>query len=446
MDKKIIPYSLEAEEALLGNIMLYPECLRETIESGIVADDFYLEKHKNIFHIMESMYENREKVDAVSLSTKLKDFDYFEKVGGLDYLMKLTEATVSSVNNKEYIRIIKNKSISRQIIKAGEEIASDGYDASTSVDDVLAIAEKKISDITRNKSDTDFKPGSEIFDEAVEKIETIQKAGSAITGVKTYFGDLDNLTAGFQKGDLIILAARPSMGKTALALNFALNAAQSAQGAIALFSLEMPCEQLAMRMLSAKAKVPGEKLRKGMVSAEDWEKLKEANQELKMQKFFIDDTPGIKINDMMNNCRKLKNENGLYLVIVDYIQLISTNGKSESRQQEVAEISRKLKAMARELNVPVIALSQLSRSVESRNDKKPMLSDLRESGSLEQDADMVLFIYREEYYKHEEQKSHDESEVVELNIAKHRNGPTGLVNLVFEKELSAFYPMAKNRQ
>lgn len=444
MDKKIIPYSLEAEEALLGNIMLYPDCLRETIEAGIESDDFYLDKHKKIFSIMSSMYDNREKVDAISLSTKLKDFDYFEKVGGLDYLMKLTEATVSSVNNKEYVRIIKNKSLSRKIIKAGEEIASEGYDSQTSVDDVLEKAEKKISDITRSKTDNEFKVGSVIFDSAVEKIEQIQKAGSAITGVKTYYSDLDNMTAGFQKGDLIILAARPSMGKTALALNIALNAALSAQGAIALFSLEMPCEQLATRMLSCKSKVPGQKLRQGMVSSGDWEKLREANQELKTQKFYIDDTPGVKVSEMYAKCRRLKNEAGLYLVIVDYIQLIQATGSSESRQQEVSEISRRLKAMARELNVPVIALSQLSRGVEQRSDKRPMLSDLRESGSLEQDSDVVLFIYRDEYYNRDENKT-SEREDVELIIAKHRNGPTGTVKLAFERDINAFYGIANNR-
>lgn len=444
MESKVIPYSLEAEEALLGNIMLYPDCLRECVDTGVESDDFYLDKHKKIYSIMLSMYENKEKVDAISLSAKLKDFDYLDKIGGLDYLMKLTESTVSSENSKEYIRIIMNKSVSRRIIKTGEEIASDGYNATASIDDILDIAERKISNINRSKIGNEFKTGTEIFDGALEKIDAIKKAGSAITGVKTYYGDLDNITAGFQKGDLIILAARPSMGKTALALNFALNAAQSAQGAIAMFSLEMPCEQLAMRMLSCKAKVNGEKLRKGTISKEEWDKLREANQELKTQKFFIDDTPGIKVSEMYAKCRRLKNEHGLYLVLVDYIQLIQATGKSESRQQEVAEISRRLKAMARELNVPVIALSQLSRNVETRTDKRPMLSDLRESGSLEQDADLVLFIYRDEYYNRNE-NNQAEREDVELNVAKHRNGRTGTINLAFERDISAFFGITNVR-
>lgn len=438
MIKKVIPYSLEAEEALLGNIMLYPNCLREAVEAGIDSNDFYLDKHKKIFSIMANMYEKKEKVDTISLSTKLKDFDCFEKIGGLDYLLKLTDASVSSVNTKEYIRILQNKSISRKIIKAGEEISTEGYDSSLTPDEVLDLAEKKISEITRSKTDNEFKDGADIFDSAVEKVEQIQKAGTAITGVKTYYSDLDKITSGFQKGDLILLAARPSMGKTALALNFAVNAAQSAQGAVAMFSLEMPCEQLAMRMLSCKAKVPGQKLRQGQVSPEEWDRLREANQELKTQKFFIDDTPGVKVSEMTAKLRRLKNEQGLYLVIVDYIQLIQSSSSSENRQQEVSDISRKLKAMARELEVPVIALSQLSREAEKRTDKRPMLSDLRESGSLEQDADLVLFIYRDEYYNKNQEKL-SEREDVELNIAKHRNGPTNTIKLAFERDINAFY-------
>ena len=442
MSQKNIPYSIEAEESLLGNILIYSDAMRETMEADVSSDDFYLDKHKRIFHIMASMYENKEKVDTVSLSTKLKDFDYFDKIGGLEYLMKLTDSTISNVNTKEYIRIIKNKSLSRQIIKAGEEIASNGYDGQTPIDEVLETAEKKILDITRSRTDGDFKSGNVVFDEAITRIHAIEDAGSAITGVRTRFSALDSMTAGFQKGDLILLAARPSMGKSALALNIAVNSAMVSNGACAIFSLEMPAEQLAMRMLSAKAKVDGQKIRKGQLGETEWSKINEASQELKHQKFFIDDTPGIKVSDMYAKCRKLKQEHGLYLVIVDYIQLIQATGKTESRQQEVSEISRKLKAMARELGVPVIALSQLSRSVESRQDKRPMLSDLRESGALEQDADIVLFIYREEYYNQKEEKESNNREDVELIIAKHRNGPTGMVKLAFEKSYNAFYSIS----
>ena len=443
MTQKNIPYSIEAEESLLGNILLYKDAMQETMEAGITSEDFYIEKHKRIFSIMANMYNNKENIDTVSLSAKLKDFDYFDKVGGLEYLMKLTDATISNVNTKEYIRIIKNKSLSRKIIKAGEEIATEGYDGSGSIDELLDSAEKKILEITRSRTDADFKEGSVVFDEAIKRIEAIEAAGSAITGVRSRFSALDNMTAGFQRGDLILVAARPSMGKSALALNIAINSAMVSQGACAIFSLEMPAEQMAMRMFSATAKVDGQKLRKGQLNDSDWSKINEAAQELKHQKFFIDDTPGIKVSDMYAKCRKLKNDHGLYLVIVDYIQLIQATGKSESRQQEVSEISRRLKAMARELDVPVIALSQLSRSVEQRQDKRPMLSDLRESGALEQDADVVLFIYREEYYNREEENS-SQREDVEIIVAKHRNGPTGKFTLAFEKGYNAFYSISNS--
>jgi len=444
MENKIIPYSLEAEEALLGNLILYQDALRETIEAGIIRDDFYVENHKKIYSLMVSMYENKEKVDTISLITKLKDFELFDKIGGLDYVMKLTESTISSANTKEYIKIIKSKSISRQIIKAGEDISSKAFDGSNSIDEILEDAEKKFQDITRSRSDDSFKTSAEVFDAAMAKIEAIQKAGSTITGVRTYYGDLDRMTAGFQKGDLIILAARPSVGKTALALNFAINAAQSAQGAIAIFSLEMPSEQLAMRMLSAKSKVESQKVRTARISDEEKERLKEASLEFKSQKIYIDDTAGIKMPEIYAKCRKLKNEQDLYLVIVDYIQLIQSTGKAESRTLEVAEISKRLKALARELEVPVIALSQLSRDVEKRNGK-PQLSDLRESGSIEQDADLVIFIHRDSIYEKDGEKAKDERQDLEIILAKHRNGPIGTINLAFERSISAFYGI-KNDQ
>lgn len=445
MTQKNLPYSLEAEQSLLGNILIFKETMRECIEAGVESDDFYLDKHRRIYNICSSMYENRETIDTISLSTKLKDYEYFDAIGGLEYLMSLTDATIDKTNTREYIRIIKNKSLARKIIKAGEEIASDGYDGQAGIDEVLEKAEKKILDITRSRTDSDFKPGSEVFASAVKKIEAIEAAGSAITGVKTRFSQLDQMTAGLQRSDMIILAARPSMGKSALALNIALNSAMVSSGACAIFSLEMPCEQLANRMLSAKAKVDGQKIRKGQLNETEWIKLKEAEQELKRQKIFFDDTPGIKISDMHAKCRKLKEDYGLYLVIIDYIQLIQSNTKAESRQQEVSDISRKIKAMARELDVPIIALSQLSRSVEARTDKRPMLSDLRESGAIEQDADIVMFIYREDYYKKDEERN-EKREDVELIIAKHRNGPIGTVKLAFEKDINAFYSISNSEE
>ncbi len=444
MSNKSMPYSIEAEESLLGNIMLYPEAMRQTVDAGMSAEDFYLEKHRSIYNVMMAMYENKEKVDTVSLSSKLQDFGIYDKVGGLDYLMQLANATISASNTKEYIQIVRNKSLARKVIKVGEEISNDAYDASLSIDEMLENVEKKVTEVTRSKTNADFLKGEQVFTDTIKHIQAIQEAGTDITGVKSRFNDLDRKTAGFQKGDLIILAARPSMGKTALALNIAMNSATVTPGAIAIFSLEMPAEQVAIRLLAAKAKIDIQKLRTGKLNDAEWSALNINSQELKNQHFYIDDTPGIKVSEMYAKARKLAQEEGLYMIIVDYIQLIQATGKSDSRQQEVSEISRRLKAMARELNVPVIALSQLSRGVESRQDKRPMLSDLRESGALEQDADLVLFLYRDAYYNHEDMGSNDREDV-ELLIAKHRNGPTGKVLLAFEKNQNAFFSI-KNAQ
>ena len=441
MSNRSMPYSIEAEESLLGNIMLYPDAMRQCVDAGVTADDFYLDKHRQIYNLMHSMYENKEKVDTVSLSSRLKDFGVYDKIGGLEYLMQLANATISANNTGEYISIIRNKSLARKVIKVGEEISNDAYDSSVSVDEMLENVERKVTEVTRSKTSADFKTGEEIFDATIKHIQAIQEAGTAITGVKTKFRDLDSKTAGFQKGDLIIVAARPSMGKTALALNLAMNSAEITPGAVAIFSLEMPAEQVATRILAANSGVEIQKLRTGQLNDEDWSKVNEATQRLKQMNFFIDDTPGIKVSEMYAKARKLAQDEGLFMIVVDYIQLIQATGKSDSRQQEVSEISRRLKAMARELNVPLIALSQLSRSVEARQDKRPMLSDLRESGALEQDADLVLFLYRDAYYNRDE-NDNSNREDVELLIAKHRNGPTGKVLLAFQKEINAFYGIA----
>ena len=438
MVERPMPYSLEAEESLLGNIMIYPDAMRQAVEAGLFGEDFYFDKHRKIFAIMYTMYEKKENIDTISLRSRLKDYDYFDKVGGTDFILHLTSITVSNANTKDYIRIIKNKAYARRVIEAANKIADEGYDGSLEVDELLDGAERMILDITRSRAMSDFKKGSDVFDGALEKIQRIHDQGDAITGIRYLYNDLDRMTTGFQKGDLIILAARPSVGKTAFALNITLNASSIASGAIAIFSLEMPAEQLATRMLSAKSRVAGQKLRTGKLDNNDWSKVNEAVSELRRQKIYIDDTPGIKVGDIFAKCRTLKNESGLALVVIDYIQLIQGTGKVESRQQEVSEISRRLKALARELDVPVIALSQLSRSVEKREDKRPMLSDLRESGSIEQDADLVMFLYRDEYYNRKEENKNP-TEEVELSLAKHRNGPTGLVKLMFEREINAFY-------
>ena len=443
MTNKIMPFSIEAEESLLGNIMLYDDAMRETVDAGIRESDFYLEKHKSIYKLMSNMYDNKEKIDTVSLSTKLKDFGLYDKIGGLEYLMQLADSTISANNTKEYIKIVKNKALARSIIKTGEEISNDAFNGENNIDELLKNAEDKILNVTRSRIDNNFKPGSELFEETLKRVEEIQESGVQ-TGIRSLYPDLDNLTNGFQKGDLVILAARPSMGKTAFALNLAVNSASISNGAIAIFSLEMPAEQVAVRILADKAKVEIQKIRTGNLTDADWSKLNEASQELRRQKFFIDDTPGISVAQIKANARKLVQDHGISLVVIDYIQLIgSPKSNAESRQQEVSQISRELKAMARELSVPVIALSQLSRGVESRQDKRPMLSDLRESGALEQDADLVMFLYRDAYYNREDNNAQTREDV-ELILAKHRNGPTGNIKLAFEKEINAFYGIKNN--
>ena len=439
MNDRTMPYSLEAEESLRGNIMLYDEAMRQTVEAGILSEDFYFDNHRKIYNIMYSMYEKKESIDTVSLSTKLKDFEYYDKVGGADFILRLAGSTISNANTKDYIRIIKNKSYARKVIEAANKIADEGYDGKLEIEDLLDEAENRILGITRSRAMSDFKKSSEVFDATLEKIQRIYDQGDTITGIKSMYSDLDRMTTGFQRGDLIILAARPSVGKTAFALNISLNAASVSSGAVAIFSLEMPADQLASRMLSAKSRVAGQKLRTGKLDNNDWSKVNEAVSELRRQKIYIDDTPGIKVSDIFAKCRTLKNDAGLSLIIIDYIQLIQGSGKNESRQQEVSEISRRLKALARELDVPVIALSQLSRGVEKREDKRPMLSDLRESGAIEQDADLVMFLYRDEYYNRKDEEERAATEEVELNLAKHRKGPTGLVKLMFEREINAFY-------
>ncbi|MCR5300000.1 MAG: replicative DNA helicase [Erysipelotrichaceae bacterium] len=442
-----LPYSIEAEESLLGNIMLYEDTMQRVLDGGITANDFYLDKHRRIFSVMRSMYEAKEKIDSVSLSSRLKDYDMLDKIGGYDYILRLSSATISSSHTKEYIRIIHDKSLLRQVIEAGSKIVEEASGGVSEIGELLDGAERTFRNLSRSRSVTDFAKAGELLDKNLARIHMIQDNKDAVTGVRSSFSALDKITNGFQKGDLIILAARPSMGKTALALNFAKNASQLALGAIAIFSVEMPADQLTMRMLSSESRVDSQKLRTGQLSDEDWSAVNRAAQNLKSRKIYIDDTSNIKVSDISAKCRKLadENEHGLSLIVIDYIQLIQGDKNSESRQQEISEISRSLKALARDLEVPVIALSQLSRSVEKREEKKPMLSDLRESGALEQDADVVLFIYRESYYKRDEENANDEREDVELTIAKHRNGPTGLIHLAFDRNISSFYSVA-NRE
>ncbi len=438
-----LPHSMEAEQSILGALMVYPSLMQIAIDQDLHAEEFYVEAHQRIFRCMLELQSSGQNVDITTLITRLNDTSQLAMVGGADYVIKLSDSAVSSANGVFYIDIIKERYHLRRLIETAEQIAEEGFDSSASLDDVLDHAEKEILEVTRSRRASEFQTSKEVVNKVIKELVALRESDNHITGIRTGYQDLDRMTNGFQRGDLIILAARPAMGKTALALNLGMYTALRNPGAVAFFSLEMPAESLMKRLLSAKSQVEGNKLRGGNISDEELNRLNEAGNELGAAKIFIDDSASIKVSQIFSKCRKLMSEHGLSLIVIDYLQLISGSGKGggDNRQQEVSEISRNLKILAKEMNCPVIALSQLSRSVEQRNDKTPMLSDLRESGAIEQDADIVMFLYREEYYKKvsEQEEKSDVNEVVDLNLAKHRNGSVGHISLVFNKSISAFY-------
>lgn len=438
-----LPHSIEAEQSILGAMLIYPSLVSICADQDLRAEEFYLDVHQRIYTCMMELKESGQNIDVTTLITRLNDTSQLAMVGGADYVIKLSDSAVSSANGIHYVNIIKERAHLRRLIETAEAIAEEGFDAGSTLDDVLDDAERKILDVTRSRRSSEFQSSREVVKRVIKELVALRESDDHITGVRTGYQDLDRMTNGFQRGDLIILAARPAMGKTALALNLGMYTALRNPGAVAFFSLEMPAESLMKRLLSAKSQVEGNKLRSGSITAEELNRLNEAGNELSAAKIFIDDSASIKVGQIFSKCRKLMSEHGLSLIVIDYLQLISGSGKGggDNRQQEVSEISRNLKILAKEMNCPVLALSQLSRSVEQRTDKTPMLSDLRESGAIEQDADIVMFLYREDYYKKtSEQEEHaDENEVVDLNLAKHRNGSVGHVSLVFNKSISAFY-------
>lgn len=436
-----LPHNMEAEQAILGAMLIYPSAQESVMELNLVKEDFLIDIHKRIFGAMMYLKEQGKPIDPTTLIMRLQDSDELALVGGMDYIVSLSDSAVTSANVSYYIESVQSKAHARRLIEAAEKIANEGFDGSKELDDLMDEAERTILDVTRRRKATNFKSSTNVVRDVMEELARLRSAEKHITGVETGYKDLDSITNGFQRGDLIILAARPSMGKTAFALNLAINTAErNRDGAVAIFSLEMPAEQLMRRILSAKSEVEGNKLRSGYIKNEEMNRLNETANELSYTKLFIDDSAVVKMGDIFSKCRKLKSEHGLNMILIDYLQLITGNGKgSDNRQQEVSEISRSLKALARELEVPVIALSQLSRSVESRNDKRPMLSDLRESGAIEQDADIVMFLYRDDYYEKDEEKKAEDQVVTEVDIQKHRNGAIGKVRLQFQKSINAFY-------
>lgn len=440
--KKELPHSNEAEQAILGAMLVYPGVVRTVFDQGLVKEDFYPDIHQRIFRAMEYLSETGKPIDATSLITRLQDSEELHLVGGADYILKLSDTAVSSVNSVHYIELIKSRAHLRRLIETAEQIAANGYETENELDDIMDRAEHDILQVTRSRKATEFQSSREVISNVIAELTRLRTTSDHITGIKTGYIDLDRMTNGFQRGDLIILAARPAMGKTAFALNLLLHASYYNSGAVAIFSLEMPAQALMKRIMSAKSGIESGKLRSGNMSDEDFNKLNEAATELSTAKIYIDDSSNLKIAEIYSKCRKLKSEQGLDLVVIDYLQLISGSHRNmgDNRQQEISEISRSLKGLAREMNCPVIALSQLSRAVETRPNKHPMLSDLRESGSIEQDADIVMFLYRDDYYnKDKTEEQQDAPERTDVDIAKHRNGATGRVELAFAKNISAFY-------
>lgn len=435
---KIPPNNLEAEQSVLGAMILDKDALITAIER-LSGDDFYKEANKEIFEAIYSLYNKNEPVDLITLAEELTKRDILEAVGGITYLANLADGVSTTANIKIYCEIVEEKSILRRLIKASNEIIAEGYKDELELDNIIDQAEKRIFDITQRKSSEGFININKALMDTLNKIEEMSQTGGGITGLSTGFVDLDRKTSGLQKSDLILVAARPSMGKSAFTVNVAQNCALRNGASVAIFSLEMSIGQIVQRMLSAESHVELQKIITGDLNDEEWSRLGRAMGPLGSAKIFIDDTAGITLNDMKAKCRKLKIEQGLDLVMIDYLQLMNGDGRSENRQQEISAISRGLKGMARELDIPIIALSQLSRAPELRADHRPILSDLRESGAIEQDADVVMMLYRDEYYNKDTEKKN----IGEIIITKQRNGPTGTVDLVFMGKYTKFLNMER---
>ncbi|MEI3600037.1 MULTISPECIES: replicative DNA helicase [unclassified Oceanobacillus] len=428
------PHNIEAEQSVIGAIFLQPESFSSASEI-LMPEDFYRASHQRIFAAMLQLADRGEPIDVITVTTYLNDRKQLEEAGGVTYLTQVAESVPTAANIEYYSRIVEEKALLRRLIRAATDIVTSGFEREDEVDDVLNEAEKTILEVSGRKNSEGFKNIKDVLIDVYDKIEQLHENQGDITGVPTGYQELDRITSGFQRNDLIIIAARPSVGKTAFALNVAQNVAVKTANNVAIFSLEMGADQLVQRMLCAEGNIDSQRLRSGQLQADDWGKLTMAMGSLSNAGIFIDDTPGVRVSEIRSKCRRLKQEHGLGMIMIDYLQLIQgSSGSQENRQQEVSEISRSLKGLARELEVPLIALSQLSRGVESRQDKRPMMSDLRESGSIEQDADIVGFLYRDDYYDSESEKQN----IIEIIISKQRNGPTGTVELAFVKEYNKF--------
>ena len=437
---KIPPHDTEAEQAILGSMLVDKDAVISAIEI-LKEEAFYREDNRAIFAAIVSLYAKSEPIDIVTVKNELVSQGTFERVGGLEYLAELPERVPTTANVEKYVKIVDEKAALRNLIHTSNELISLGYDESESVDSIMDMAEKKVFDLAQKKNVKGYTSIKDVLAESLEKIEELYNQKGTVTGISTGFTDLDNITAGLHNSDLIIVAARPAMGKSAFAINLATNAAVKSNVPVAIFNLEMSKEQVGNRILCSEAMIDSNKIRTGQLGDEDWVKLANTIGTLSEAPIYIDDTPGISIMEIRAKCRKLKLEKNIGLVVIDYLQLIQgTGGKNSSREQEISEISRSLKIIAKELDIPVIALSQLSRGAEKRDDKRPMLSDLRESGAIEQDADIVMFLYRDDYYNKESEKRN----IAEVIIAKHRGGSTGVVDLAWMGNFTKFGNSAHN--
>ena len=431
--KRILPHSIEAEQSVVGSMIMDREAI--VVASEIInGDDFYSKQYGILFETMVELNEEGRPVDLVTLQDRLREKDVPPEVSSLEFVRDLITAVPTSANIKYYANIVAEKSTLRKLIKLNEEIANTCYVGKENLEVILEDTEKRVFDLVQRRNTGEFVPIRQVVMNAMENIEKASRNKGSVTGVATGFIDLDYRTAGMQPSDLILVAARPSMGKTAFVLNIAQYVAFRQNKTVAIFSLEMSKEQLVNRLFAMESKVDSQHLRTGNLSDEEWEKLIESAGAIGKSNLIIDDTPGISISELRSKCRKYKLEHNLEMIIIDYLQLMTGSGRSDSRQQEISDISRSLKALARELHVPVIALSQLSRAVEQRPDHRPMLSDLRESGAIEQDADVVMFIYRDDYYN----KDTEKKGIAEIIIAKQRNGPIGTVELVWLPDFTKF--------
>ena len=438
------PHDLVAERSLLGSMLISSDVC-QTVLSLASKDDFYLDSHRILFEAMQNIYADNSPVDVTTLTSYLIDKKLLDKTGGVEYLLELSESVPTTSHSEHYLKRLNEKALLRRLIKESTEIIEKAYGDVENINDFIGEVEKDFLNVTRDRNAGEFQNVKSVIQKVTDRLVMLQKADGKISGVKTGYYDLDKLTSGFQKGDLIILAARPSVGKTAFALNVAYNVSYKSDEAVAIFSLEMPAEQLIQRIICSAGSLKAESLRSGSILKESSERYYAAADKVSKCNLYIDDTSGIRVGEIAAKCRRLKREQGLKMIVIDYLQLISGPANSrESRQQEVSDISRQLKMIARELEVPVLALSQLSRSVEKRDNKRPVLSDLRESGAIEQDADIVSFIHREDYQ--DPKKEAETQGATDIIIAKHRNGALADIRLVFLKQFSKFANPARSDQ